>query len=355
MKKSLFTAIAVLFLAFGASAQHRADPQKLDNPKSFSMIMMGDPQNYVKNTFYQPIFELCTVWMTDHMEPLNIKAVLFTGDMVNRNDYVNPRSKTEDQSSRQMWEWCSHCLKRLDNKIPYIIAPGNHEYGYMYGDADFTHEPEYIYYERNSKWAECLVASFPNRQGVMSLENSAYEFKDKNWGKLLVLTLEWAPRDTVVQWARRLCSAEKYKKHFIILNVHSYLRPGHPATYTASKAPGHNQGKELWEKLVKPSHNIRLVLCGHTGRGKGENEFEQNVGFRSDKNDAGKTVHQMMFNCQFIGHYNGGDGWLRILEFMPNGKNIHVKTYSPLFGISPMTRQYAHRTASYDQFVMKFD
>ena len=155
MKKSLFTAIAVLFLAFGASAQHRADPQKLDNPKSFSMIMMGDPQNYVKNTFYQPIFELCTVWMTDHMEPLNIKAVLFTGDMVNRNDFVNPRSKTEDQSSRQMWEWCSHCLKRLDNKIPYIIAPGNHEYGYMYGDGEFTHEPEYIYYERNSKWAEC--------------------------------------------------------------------------------------------------------------------------------------------------------------------------------------------------------
>lgn len=27
-------------------AQHRADPQKLVNPESFSMILLGDPQGY---------------------------------------------------------------------------------------------------------------------------------------------------------------------------------------------------------------------------------------------------------------------------------------------------------------------
>lgn len=40
----------------------------------------------------------------------------------------------------------------------------------------------------------------------------------------------------------------------------------------------------------------------------------------------------MMFNAQTEGggwHGNGGDGWLRIMEFMPDGKTIKIKTFSP--------------------------
>ena len=60
-----------------------------------------------------------------------------------------------------------------------------------------------------------------------------------------------------------------------------------------------------------------------------------------------------MFNVQFLGggwQGNGGDGWIRILEFKPDGKTVGVRTYSPLFGISPLTKHLAYRTASYDQF-----
>ena len=35
-----------------------------------------------------------------------------------------------NQTSREMWEAASQALKRLDNKVPYIIAAGNHDYGY---------------------------------------------------------------------------------------------------------------------------------------------------------------------------------------------------------------------------------
>ena len=34
--------------ATAVSAQHRADPQKLVDPESFSMILLGDPQGYTK-------------------------------------------------------------------------------------------------------------------------------------------------------------------------------------------------------------------------------------------------------------------------------------------------------------------
>ena len=39
-------------------------------------------------------------------------------------------------------------------------------------------------------------------------------------------------------------------------------------------------------------------------------------------------------------------------SIMPDGKTIKVKTYSPLFGISPLTRHLSHRSEPYDQFEM---
>ena len=54
-------------------------------------------------------------------------------------------------------------------------------------------------------------------------------------------------------------------------------------------------------------------------------------------------------------HGNGGDGWLRIMEFMPDGKTIKIKTFSPFFAISPTTEKYAWRTEEFDQFDIVLD
>jgi hypothetical protein len=40
----------------------------------------------------------------------------------------------------------------------------------------------------------------------------------------------------------------------------------------------------------------------------------------------------MVFNAQALGggwYGNGSEGWLRILEFLPDGKTVKVKTFSP--------------------------
>ncbi len=107
---------------------------------------------------------------------------------------------------------------------------------------------------------------------------------------------------------------------------------------------------------MKQVPNLRLVLCGHHGHGlapDGSDDYLQSIGWRVDRNNAGKEVFQMMFNVQTLGggwEGNGGDGWLRILEFLPDGKTVKVRTYSPLFGISKLTRHLANRTEPYDQF-----
>ena len=114
-----------------------------------------------------------------------------------------------------------------------------------------------------------------------------------------------------------------------------------------------NYGQAIWEKLGYPVSNISLLICGHACV---VGDFKNNVSFRMDRNKSGKEVPQMMFNAQTAGggwHGNGGDGWLRILEFMPDGKTVKVRTFSPFFAISPTTAKYAWRTEECDQFAFK--
>ena len=365
MKNSILILGIALASIFTGTAQNRADRQHLNNPKSFTFMVFGDPQCYTKYDINQPLFELSTAWLADNVKNLNIKAVLFTGDLVEQNENIVLNRKMLNQSSKEMWEWSSHCLKRLDNKVPYMIAGGNHEYGYIRGDEEFTHYPEYYTLERNSKNREHVVATFPSRMECQSIENAAWEFSDENWGKLLVINFEWAPRDEVLEWAKDLCNSNTYKNHIVIALTHTYLLPL-TNEYTDNehyKIKSQNWGKQMWEKFVKQCANVRLVISGHTGfpdykQPGSSQDFLNNTAFRVDKNDAGKNVYQFMWNIQCLGggwEGNGGDGWMRILEFMPDGKTIKASTYSILFGISPVTKHLAHQTDKCCQFDMVID
>jgi hypothetical protein len=79
----------------------------------------------------------------------------------------------------------------------------------------------------------------------------------------------------------------------------------------------------MWNELVKMNGNFQMTFNGHLG-GDG-------VGFREDPNNAGVTVHQMFLNSQF--QTNGGNGWMRVVEFLNDGKTVRVRTYSPHFDL----------------------
>jgi hypothetical protein len=357
MNKLRIPAIAIAIVAaLSAPAQKHADPQQLADPESFSMILLGDPQGYTKYDINQPFFELCTAWIADNIDRLKIKAVLCTGDLVEQNENIIRNRKMLNQTSREMWASASRSLARLDGRLPYIVSCGNHDYGYRSSENGMTRFPEYFPFERNTAWRDICVDAVPNRNGIPSLENAAFEFFDEKWGGILVITTEFHPRDEVLAWAKRLADSKKYAAHTVIFMTHSFLTNGKNARRIEKEnykiSPGNN-GADIWEKLIRATPGIRLVLCGHTANGNGK--FEDNVSYRADANDAGHTVHQMMFNVQTLGggwEGNGGDGWLRILEFRPDGQTISVRTYSPLFGISPSPRHLARRDAPHDQFEM---
>lgn len=350
---SLFILSSIGTLA--VRAQNLSAP-KLSDEESATFVLLPDPQNYTKYKTNQPIFELMTRWVESQIEPLNILGVICTGDLVEQNDLVTVDGKNGDQTGRQQWQAASRAFEVLDNKVPYMIMEGNHDIGYKSAEYRDTHFPEYFRVERNDTWAKHLVEVFPDAQGRPAMTNALFEFDVPHWGKVLFITTEFTPRDEVLEWAKERAASEKYADHLVVFMTHSYLRSnGSRIEKESYKATPANYGEDIWQKLIYPSKNIRLVLCGHYCL---IGDYEANVGQRTDKNSVGKSVFQMMFNAQTAGggwQGNGGDGWLRLLEFMPDGKTIRVQTYSPLFGFSPETEHLANRTESYDRYSIVLD
>ena len=368
--KRLTTLILALIMATTLLAQGRKGvPQipvypELQEQGSFSMILVPDPQSYTKFAANQPLFDLQTAWIAQNIDLLNIKAALFTGDMVEQTGKLIstplPNDYNGDQTGRQQWEAVSRALSRLDNRLPYVVAQGNHDIGHITATDRHTIMPEIIYPERNIKWEKSLVSTCPNFEGVHTMENSAYEFKDKAWGNLLVITMEFAPRDEAIAWAKELTESEAYKNHKVIILVHSWLNTaGDRITSEGYTLRPCNWADDVWKKLVYPSKNIVMVLSGHSGAAPkiegdvASTNFKPTTSYRIDKAADGRDIPQMMFNSQQgDGDWNGngGDCWLRILEFKPDGKTISVRTFSPMFAISRLTQHLAWRTAEYDEF-----
>ena len=91
------------------------------------------------------------------------------------------------------------------------------------------------------------------------------EITDEHWGRILIIAVEFAPRDEVLSWARELVATPRFKDHTVILITHSYLTgfDSKRITKEGYKITPSNTGEGIWQKLVQPSANIRLVLCGH--------------------------------------------------------------------------------------------
>lgn len=349
-------AAALLLQTLAASAQIYPVRAHLENPESFSFIVVPDPQSYTKFAANQPLFELQTAWIENSIDSLNIKCVLCTGDLVEQNEIRLADGINGDQTSEEQWQAAAEAFDRLDGKVPYVLCTGNHDYGYKSSEVRRTNFHRYFPSEKNSCWKQTLVEVGNNYENTPTLENAAYELETDTWGKILIVSLEFAPRDEAIEWAKSVIEKPEYAGHKVILLTHSFLdKDGNRFVTENYRMQPANYAEAIWQKLVYPSKNICFVVCGHECNIV---DYDKQVSFRSDANQYGKQVPQMMFNAQTAdGQWfgNGGDCWLRILEFMPDGKTISVRTFSPLFALSPLTYEKAWRTAPYDQFLITIE
>jgi hypothetical protein len=210
--------------------------------------------------------------------------------------------------------------------VPCAIAPGNHDYG-PNGDASTrdTLFNEYFPYDEIARWPTFGGAMVEGR-----LDNT-YHLFEAGGVKWIILALEWAPRDETIAWANEVM--DRHADRIGILITHAYMnnndhRYDHTDTAHAQDYNPHhystpgttNDGEELWNKLVR-RHDFLLVLNGHV--------LGDGTGYLASTNDLGRPCHQMLANYQM--RDLGGEAYMRLLEFQPDGKTIQVKTYSPLY------------------------
>jgi hypothetical protein len=308
-------------------------------PGSWSLILLPDPQLYSAFSQNQLLLDLMMEWILKEREPLNIRLVLCTGDLVQHNEINNPAAS--NQTPPQQWASTARSFRRLDGKLPYITTTGNHDY-----TGRKTHFDEYFSVDTNPLNQAMLREKGTDSEGNPTLSNASFEFTSPHGKKFLIVVLEWNPREETIEWAKKIADKAEYADHTVIVLTHSYLQSNNQYT---------PEGLPVWQKLVQPSGNIQLVFAGHICA---PDDIQAHIAFRTDTNAGGKKVHQMIFNAQALGGGwagNGGDGWLRILEFQPDGKTVSVKTFSPLFNISPTTRPFAWRTQAYDEFTFTLE
>ncbi len=280
---------------------------------SATIVVMPDTQLYAQS--YPALFNAQAQWVLDNLADRNIIGVLHEGDITNRNTPVQ-------------WDNARTALGRLVGVVPLVLAPGNHDYGNN-GSADIRTTL------MNSYFPVSEVANLPSFGGTYEpgrIENS-YHLFEANGQKYVAIALEWSPRDPVVAWAGQVLAQHPDRVGIIVTHAYMYSdntrydwqtfgssQRWSPYAYgTASDPLGVNDGEDIWQAIGRRHKNLGLVFSGHV--------LNDGAGRLSSRGDHGNTVHQMLANYQFLA--NGGNGWFRLIEILPDNKTIQVKTYSP--------------------------
>ncbi len=340
-------------------SQDAAVGTQLPEDFAWSMAIIPDPQSYSKFARNQPAMRLLNAWIVNHLKSEKIALTLCTGDLVEQNGIEAGDGVSGDQSSIQQWEFISDAMRMLDGKIPYVVVPGNHDYGIRSAENRESKLDQFFPVDGNARSMGTLIDCAPNAFGKKTLENAAYEFVAPGGVRYLILALEFAPRNEVLDWALEFARRPQYIDHVGIVLTHSYLDSNSKRVQWEGgykiQTEGTNAGEGIWQKLVQPARNIRFVICGHIAA---PDNFEKSVGYRYDMNAAGLPVHQILFDTQALGggwNGNGGDGWIQLLHFSADGKTIGVKSISTLFDFSPTTRYLAEEKAPWARYVISRD
>ncbi|MBC8133552.1 MAG: hypothetical protein H7X95_11275, partial [Deltaproteobacteria bacterium] len=68
-------------------------------------------------------------------------------------------------------------------------------------------------------------------------------------------------------------------------------------------------------------HRFVFVFTGHV--------LNDGTGYLASVTDKGNTCHQIMSNYQF--RAQGGEGYMRLLQFQDDNKTVKIHTYSALY------------------------
>ena len=286
-------------------------------PGSATVVVFPDTQNY---SFQQEgfdggaIFRKQTSWANDNLSSLSTVFMFNVGDIVEHN-------------VASEWMTAVDAFSLLSPQQPFLLSTGNHDHGP--NGAGSTRGTAFDQFFPTQRFRS--MATFG---GALDTAENSYHLVEILGQPWIVLGLEWAPRNSTLEWARGVLASNPGRR--AIVSTHAYMffdetrydykarsrtQSWNPHWYFGNTAEGAmvNDGQEIWEKLISISPNVRFVVSGHVAK--------EGIGRMVSKNVAGHDVHQLAFNYQ--DYPMGGSGYLRIFEFLADKKTVRVRTYSP--------------------------
>ena len=280
-------------------------------PGAYSMIVVPDPQ--IMAQYYPDKLDAMYQWIADNREKENIQAVMTVGDMANHC------------GSENEWVQAREAVDHLPADLPFIAAPGNHDY-----DNNSTQGVRDALTLMNQYFPMSYFERYPTEFGAMSrdlgLEDNVantWQAFEVNGNKYLILALEFKPANDALAWASEV--VESHPDHQVIVITHSLVeRWGTlPGVRTNNNDPDYkNTPIELWDKFVSQHENIIMTFSGHA--------YNKYIVRRVDVGVNGNNVHQFLVDAQMVDAWIGAVGMLCMLRFNEDGTLCNISYYSPL-------------------------
>jgi hypothetical protein len=288
-------------------------------PGTTTIAILPDTQYYALCEY--PHLKNQATWIARQRTARNIVAAITLGDLTDRNRVGE-------------WDFLAASYAPLQG-FPLLLTSGNHDLG-IEGKALDRSSGMHIRF--NEAWAG-NTGALSEVMTPGSIENAFYAI-DFGPLKLGVLMLEWSPRGRTVAWANEVLKRNADRR--VIVATHAYMyhddtrydfaarrdsQHWNPLVYGTALGQGaaeqNHDGEMLWNNLIRRHANVFLVVSGHV--------LVDGTGLLSSTGDAGNTVHQVLVNYQML--EEGGLGYLRLLEILPDGRQLRMKTYSPSLGV----------------------
>ena len=310
---------------------------------AFTLAVIPDTQRYegegkrvkkgppAKGPTRNASFDACVDWIAAHVASERIFFVSHTGDIVdNRND--------------AQFAFAAKAMSRLDGKVPYAIAPGNHDIGGASCDLFVRHFPASKF--AGESWYAGNFGGYTNRLGKAVCRDNAdsCQLVEADGVKFVFLHLECNAPDPVLAWAD--AQLRKHADRMAVIVTHQDLgflerryqdewNRGQAERLEAEKAgaaPTHpdrgrlgrlrwrkchgaegNTPADAWQKCFSRHKNVFLILSGDQG--------PANVTRSTDYGVHGNRVHAIMHDTQTHA--------IRLYRFIPAEKTVEVWSVAP--------------------------
>jgi hypothetical protein len=273
--------------------------------ENFTIVAIPDSQN--ETQYNLAMYTAQTNWISQiykgtvqNENAQNLVFVTHLGDIVNTNDSIS------------QWNNANTAMTILDdNKVPYTVLPGNHDMDEGYSPppgAGASHYENYFpasRFQNYTYWggsydSSTVISSSPNMNNYVLFSAGGMDF--------ILLSIQYNPTPDVRSWADNVL--EQYSNRRAIISTHSYL--------TINGNLTGNGGTQIHDDVVAKENNVFLVLCGHN--------FNAGTMVMENDNINGRMVYELLIDYQDV---SNGNGWLRLMKFVPSENKIYVKTYSP--------------------------